>query len=141
MRLILDTNEYIFALDPLSSRPWSIQLFDTLIKQLDDFQVFVPDIIRDEVQHNLPRSLLSNFYRLIMTPQFIHASLFDMPQHYFHKYRQLGLKQADATIAAFAEWQQVDLLISENRHFLRLQADSFTVLDAEQFLTQLKMEI
>lgn len=41
-----------------------------------------------------------------------------------------------ATIAAFAEWQQVDILLSENRHFLQLQVDSFIVFKAEQFLSK-----
>lgn len=143
MRLILDTNEYIFGLDPLSSRLWSIRLFDmlpNLLEQLDDFHVFVPDIIRDEVQHNLPHTLLGDFYRLIIHAPFVHVSLFDMPQHYVHQYRRLGLKQADATIAAFAAWQHVDLLLSENRHFLRLQADRFSVLNAEQFLEALNTD-
>ncbi len=33
-------------------------------------------------------------------------------------YRQLGLKTGDAMIAAFCEQEAIDVLISENRHFL-----------------------
>jgi hypothetical protein len=53
-----------------------------------------------------------------------------------NKYVALGLRaKGDAFIGAFAEWQQVKYLISDNRHFLRqLQTDAYQVLDPLTFL-------
>ncbi len=52
----------------------------------------------------------------------------------------LGLPvKADAFIGAFAEWMQVQYLISDNRHFLRdLATDAFGVLEASNFLMQFR---
>jgi len=45
----------------------------------------------------------------------------------------MGLKPADAFIAAYTEWVGAELLVSENRHFLSRHADlPFRVLPAEQ---------
>ena len=49
------------------------------------------------------------------------------------KYEALGLKPADAFIAAYTEWTGADTLVTENRHFLTRRTDlPFQVLRAEQ---------
>jgi hypothetical protein len=52
------------------------------------------------------------------------------------KYIALGLREkGDAFIGAFAEWQSVCYLISDNRHFrAELHTNAFTVLNPEEFL-------
>jgi len=145
MRLILDSNEYIFGFNPVSEKNWSNVLLDELILLRDEikgFELFVPDIIRDEVQRNLPPIFLDDFYRFITShPKIILASIFDVPENYFQRYHlDLGLKEADATIAAFADWKDVDVLVSENRHFLGLKVEKFKVYRAKRFVHLLESD-
>ena len=138
MRLILDTNEYIFGFSQ-SGPPESAQLLDLvgeLLPDIEEFYLLLPDIIRDEVQRNLLSHLLGDFYRFIMlNPKIVQASVLEIPVSLFqHYHSDLGLKEADATIAAFAEWKAVDYLISENRHFLGLKAEKFVVCNAATFI-------
>jgi hypothetical protein len=55
------------------------------------------------------------------------------------KYIKKGLKKEDAVIGAFTEWVGAKYLISENRHFLQLNAKDFEVLSAKQFLSRFKL--
>jgi hypothetical protein len=51
------------------------------------------------------------------------------------KYERMGLKEADAFIAAYAEWVGADALVSENRHFLGLNPNlPFKIVNAEHCL-------
>ena len=144
MRLILDANEYIFGMDKFSGRTWSIMLLEAignLLREEADFALFVPDIIRDEVQRNIDRRFLSDFYRFISSdPRIVYGSLFEVPVSLFEKYRQeIGLKEADAVIAAFAEWKAVDFVVSENRHiYEELKVDEFITCNAEEFIKLLE---
>jgi len=46
-----------------------------------------------------------------------------------------GLKEGDALIAAFAEFEKVDYLVSENRHIYRnLDISEFIPVNAQEFL-------
>ena len=48
------------------------------------------------------------------------------------------MKEEDALIAAIAEAEQVDCIVSDNRHFYEeLQTQVFLILTAEQFLNAL----
>jgi hypothetical protein len=47
----------------------------------------------------------------------------------------MGLKEADALIAAYTEWAGADALVTENRHFLNKHPNlPFKVLTAEKCL-------
>jgi len=96
----------------------------------------VPEIILREVQRNLPSDLEKDFFKLIQSSQKIeYHTLADVPRATFEKYRQKGLKRADALIAAFADHMKADYIISENRHIYReLEASGFTTLTAQDFL-------
>ena len=49
---------------------------------------------------------------------------------------------ADAQIAAFTEWINADLLISENRHFVReLKPEGFKVLRAKDLIKVLEKSV
>lgn len=139
MRLILDTNEFVFGFDPHSDQPHSIRLIEVvthLVDTQDDFRLFIPEIIRAEVQRNLAERTLGLFYQFAKSsPKVIFGWPHEVPISLFDKYTTLGLKPADALIAAFAEWQHVDVLISDNRHiYERLQVDEFITCTAEEFL-------
>jgi hypothetical protein len=140
MRIVLDSNEYVFGLDTTAGPNPSSRLLDLvriLIDESEDFRLLVPEIIAREVQKNLPPGLEKNFFKLIRSSQKIEFhTLFEVPKAAFQKYRrQTGLKQADALIAAFADHMKADYIISENRHIYRdLKATAFVTLTAEDFL-------
>lgn len=58
-----------------------------------------------------------------------------VPDPYVLQYRTKGLKKGDAVIGGFCEWHHVEVLISENRHFLReLTTDhAFTIMNPSEF--------
>ena len=68
MRIILDTNEYIFGLDRETGEEAPAKVLDAiriLIEESEDFRLLLPEIIRKEVQRNIPAELEGDFYRLI----------------------------------------------------------------------------
>ena len=140
MRIILDTNEYIFGLDRETGEEAPARVLNAiriLIEESEDFRLLVPEIIRKEVQRNIPEDLEGDFYRLIYSSEKIeHHSMLNIPVKLFEKYRnEKGLKEGDALIAAFAEFADVDYLISENRHIYRdLDIRVFTPVNAQEFL-------
>ncbi len=144
MRLILDTNEYIFGLNPGSGRTASIQLLEAigeLLAESPDFTLFVPEIVREEVQRNLAPAFVGDFYRYVTSsPQIVFGSLYDVPVALFEQYHlRIGLKQADAIIAAFADWVDADFLVSDNRHiYAELQVSQFITCTAPQFMAWLE---
>ena len=144
MRIILDTNEYIFGLDTEKGEEAPGRLLNSirvLIEEVENFRILVPEIIRKEVQRNIPEDLEGDFYRLIYVSEKIeHHSMLNIPVKLFEKYmNEKGLKEGDALIAAFAEFAQVDYLISENRHVYRgLEVRKFTPVNAQEFLTILE---
>ncbi len=55
MRIILDTNEYIFGLDRETGEEAPAKVLDAiriLIEESEDFRLLLPEIIRKEVQRN-----------------------------------------------------------------------------------------
>ncbi|MBW2741552.1 MAG: type II toxin-antitoxin system VapC family toxin [Deltaproteobacteria bacterium] len=144
MRIILDTNEYIFGLDSEAGEvaPGSaLDAIRILIEEYEDFRLLLPEIIRKEVQRNIPADLEGDFYRLIYSSEKIeHYSMLDVPLELFEKYRnEKGLKEGDALIAAFAEFVKTDYLISENRHIYRdLDIREFATVNAKEFLKVLE---
>ncbi len=140
MRIVLDSNEYILGLDTTSGPSPSSRLLDLvriLIDESEEFRLLVPEIILREIQRNLPSNLEKDFFRLIQSSQKIeYHDLVQVPKTTFHKYRQQkSLKQADALIAAFADFMKVDYIVSENRHIYRdLKTTGFITLTAQSFL-------
>ncbi len=140
MRIILDSNEYILGLDTTAGPSPSSRLLDFVrifIDESEEFRLLVPEIIVREVQRNLPSDLETDFFRLIQSAQKIeYHDLVEVPKVTFQKYRrQKRLKQADALIAAFADFMKVDYIVSENRHIYRdLKATGFITLTAQDFL-------
>jgi hypothetical protein len=140
MRLILDANEYILGLDETSGEVDSIRLIHEvlpkLIEEVENFALLIPDIVRDEVQRNMPRRTLNRFYRLVTSdPKILYGWLYEVPPELLDKYVTKGLKPPDATVAAFAEWLKADFLISDNRHiYEQLKVDEFVTCTAAEFV-------
>lgn len=140
MRLVLDANEYIFGLNRLSGKSASIRLIHEILPRLmdevEDFSLLVPETVRDEVQRSLTGPLLSDFYRLVTSdPKILYGWLYEVPPEFLDKYAAKGLRPADATIAAFADWFKADFLISDNRHiYEQLKVDEFVTCAAAEFV-------
>ena len=140
MKIILDTNEYLFGLDRESGEEASVKLLNVVrlvIEDIKDFKLLLPEIIREEVQRNIPQQLEKDFYNLIYSSEKIeHHPMMDVPMKLFNKYRnEKELKEGDALIAAFAEFMKVDYLISENRHIYKnLKIKEIATVNASEFL-------
>ena len=131
MLLVLDSNEYLFGLG-LTRRPDSEKLLDLLIEKYPHHQIRVPRLVSEEVRRNLAPQTFARFLQIIQAFTVIDEDSvvsFELGA----KYESLGLKPADAFIAAYTEWTGADTLVTENRHFLTRRTDlPFQVLRAEQ---------
>jgi len=130
LRLVLDANQYIFALGLFRK-----QSCEALLKAiLDTFpkHVFcISRTIMEEVRVNLTPQEFHDFIRLINIFSAIDEDIF-ISFHIGAKYEAMDLKPADAFIAAYTEWIKADALVTENRHFLSRQTTlPFKVLNAE----------
>ena len=133
MLLILDSNEYLFGLG-LTRQPESEKLLEHLIEKYPLHQIRVPRLISEEVRRNLPPQTFSRFLQIVQTFTVIDEDsvvTFELGA----RYEAMGLKAADAFIAAYTECVGAEALITENRHFLIRRTDlPFKVLTAEQCL-------
>lgn len=130
MRICIDSNQFIFGLSG------SDVASETLMKLLPHLDVVIPRLILKEVTRNLNQSQIKAFYALLNQAPRVSTVDEPVPIELVRKYVGLGLREkADAVIGAFAEWQGVRYIISDNRHFLNeLQSSSFDVVTPEEFL-------
>lgn len=113
------------------------QLLDLISPSL---QVVIPRVVAVEVTNYLPSApAAAKFYRLFHNRPFARIIDEPMPEALVDRYVALGLRvKGDAYIGAFAEWQAVRCLISDNRHFLRdLRTDAYRLLSPSDFLALL----
>lgn len=88
----------------------------------------------EEVRRNLPQNAFREFFEFISDLTIIDED-FLVPFELGVKYEIRGFKMADAFIAAYAEWVGADVLVTENRHFLKHNPDlPFKVLTADKCL-------
>jgi hypothetical protein len=136
MRLVLDANEYIYALGPDAAPSGDLLGF---LSRAHGFDVRIVRTIVEEVLRNTPERLHRDFFdslRLLIEDGFGVDEEFVVPHHVAQHYQDIGFKEGDAHIAAYAEVIGADILVSENRrHFHTLAGHlPFQVTDAEQFL-------
>lgn len=131
MLLVLDSNEYLFAVGII--RKLSCEhLLDLIIKQYPAHRIRISRLIINEIRRNLPPEIFGELVTSIQALVLIDEDLV-VPFELGTKYEFAGLKSADALIAAYTEWVGAELLVSENRHFLTRRSDlPFKVLTAEQ---------
>lgn len=133
---MLDANEYIFAFGPeRQSAP--VALLRHLSEQ-GGADVCICRTIVQEVVPNLGDHLAKAFFGWMgaMTGVDEDEVVPFMP---WHRYEAQGFKPADAFIAAYAEYMGAEVVVSENRHFLRTRTDlPFRVLDAAAALKVLR---
>jgi predicted nucleic acid-binding protein len=117
LHFVLDANEYIFAFG-LSREEDSELLLDLIGENKSYHSLSICRTIMEEVRVNLAPKDFHTFIRLINLLTTIDED-FVVPFELGSKYESLGLKTADAFIAAYTEWVGADALVTENRHFLR----------------------
>lgn len=109
-----------------------------LLRSIDSkLQLVIHRLIALEVTRNLTtREQIRTFYGIFYGSLVAFIVDGPVPHSLIEEYAARGLSQkGDAVIGAFAEWMQVDYLISDNRHFLRqLQTDAYRVATPEEFL-------
>jgi len=133
LRLVLDANEYIFALG-LFRKQSCESLLKLLIDNFPSHSISICRTIVEEVRANLTPKEFHHFIKFINTFTTIDEDFF-IPFEIGVKYETRGLKEADALIAAYTEWVGADALVTENRHFLNHHSDlPFKVLTAEECL-------
>jgi len=133
LQLVLDANEYIFALG-LFRKQSCESLLKLLIDNFPSHSISICRTIVEEVRANLTQKEFHNFVKFINLFTSIDED-FLIPFELGFKYERKGLKEADALIAAFTEWVGADVLVTENRHFLNRNTDlPFEVLTAEECL-------
>jgi len=116
MRIVLDSNEFIFAF--MEKKTVCMKI----LENIDLFEVFMPLLILDEIVERLRILVNKNFaskIRHTVLSLSIHIlDISTLPKNLIEKYERKGLRTSDAAIAAFTEYIQADYLLSENRHFL-----------------------
>ena len=133
MQLVLDSNEYIFALG-LSRKESCKTLLEYLIGNIPQHSICICRTIVEEVRANLAIKDFHNFVKFINIFTNIDED-FLVPFELGAKYETKGLKDADALIAAFTDWVGADILVTENRHFLSSRRGlPFKVLNANKCL-------
>jgi len=132
MRFILDSNEYIFAFGS-GRKPACEKLLNKLI-ETGSVSLRICRLIIDEVRGKLNPAAFKECITAINILTTIDED-FIVPDTISFKYESMGLKPADAFIAAYAELVKADILVSENRHFLARHGSlPFKVLTAAKTL-------
>jgi predicted nucleic acid-binding protein len=135
VRVCLDTNVFIVGLsEPNSAAARLLALLPTL-------DTIIPRQVARELSRNLTEAqqvLLFGQAAVAGTFRIVDEVPSDaLVQAYIA--RGLPLK-GDAIIGAFAEHFKVEVLVSLNRHFLRLETDAFEVLTPEELLERIGAE-
>ncbi len=138
MRLVIDTNEYLFAFGLLKLSVCE-ELMAVILEQSPRHTIRISAKIVEEVRRNLTGEAFREFIGFLKALSITIDEDFLVPFELGAKYESKGLKPADAFIAAYAEWTGADILITENRHFLTLHTDlPFRILPAKRCLKFLK---
>ena len=131
--LVLDSNEYIFALGAIRDKA-SEKLLEKILECSQNVSVRIPRLIIEEVRNNLTPEAFKEFILLINKLAKIDEDT-EVPFELGAKYESKGFKPADSFIAGFLEWTGADALVTENHHFLSRQSSlPFKVLNAESCL-------
>ena len=85
---------------------------------LSNLKVIVPNQVRKELSDNLSKQFFKYFYQLALQPN-VHLNYEKVPDEYITMFESKGLKKGDAIIGGFCEWQKVDIIVSDNRYFLK----------------------
>ena len=134
-KAVIDSNEIIIGLTTEDTN--SANFIIKLSEFKDKYEFIISDDIYQEVMRNIPYSTKEKFSKLLGL-KLISVKNFFSDVGLLQKYKNLGFKKGDIAIAAFADKENADILISENRHFLKdLKSSKFKIVNAEQFIKQI----
>ncbi len=140
MLVILDSNEYIFALGSIRD-PLCEKLLQNIVDHSGYLFIRISRLIVEEVRNNLTPEAFKEFILLINKFTKIDEDI-EIPFELGAKYETKGLKPADALIAAYVEYTGAEILVTENRHFLSRQSDlPFKVINAEKCLKLIRSSL
>ena len=115
-RWLLDTNVWIFGLRRDGNFPDSTRL----LSHIGSFIALVPLQVIKELHLNLSESEMGDFYQLLSRfREGAELSWHAIPLERVTLYQQKGCRKGDAIIAASAEALAADLIVSNNRQFLK----------------------
>ena len=135
---VLDSNEYIFSFGLFKKQSCEI-LFNILPEYNDAVSIRITRTILNEVRANLTPEEFKEFVLFVNNFSTRVDEDYEIPFELGSKYEAMGLKPADAFIAAYAEYVGADILVSENRHFLSRHSNlPFKICNAEQCLKLIK---
>jgi predicted nucleic acid-binding protein len=128
MKVSLDTNVWIFGIVGVD------KFCEHILFALQQFEVVLPDQVRVELERNLTEDDMKRFYQFVYQCD-VRIDFERVPTKYLEEFQQKGLKKGDAEIGAFCEWRGIEVLISDNRHFLETlsQERSFQVMSPQEF--------
>lgn len=133
MQLVLDSNEYLFALGS-ERKPSSVALLNLLADHPATYQLRVSRTILQEIRRNTAPQRFRDFWLFLQALGVAVDEDWEVPFELGAKYEARGLKPGDAFIAAYTEWTGAEYLVTENRDFLILTALPFKIARAEAFL-------
>ncbi len=128
MVISLDTNVWMFGL-------FQTNLYcQKILFNLSTFWVVVPNQTRTELERNLSHATMKTFHQVAIEAG-VRLDFEAVPKSYITMFETKGLKKGDAVIGAYCEWRRVDVLVSDNRDFLRglSGAHSFSVMSPQAF--------
>lgn len=128
MQVSLDTNVWIFGIvgvDPFCEK---------ILSNLGKFEIVVSDQIRAELERNLSDYDMKQFYQFVLRSG-ARIDFEKVPSSYIAAFEEKGLKKGDAEIGAFCEWRRTDVVVSDNRDFLKGLSPGhyFEVMSPEEF--------
>jgi hypothetical protein len=134
MQVSLDTNVWIFGILGLDFH------CERILENLDKFEVIIPDQIRAELERNLSNSDMKLFYQFVFSFG-VTVDYARVPPKMIADFEGLGLKKGDAEIGAFCEWRKIDIVVSDNRDFLKglTPTHSFLVMSPNLFCEKFRI--
>ena len=138
-KLVVDTNQFILRFGSLENSASKI-LLNKFPELASSIAIHIPQTVVKEVRNNLSPPRFKEFINFIHAVGTVDEDAL-VPVELAVKYASLGLKPADSFIAAYTDWIQADILVSENRHFLSRQTNlPFKVVTAARCLLILSKE-
>ena len=128
MQVSLDTNVWIFGIIGVDS------FCEKILLNLGKFKIIVPEQVRAELERNLSDYDMKQFYQFVL--RFDVRIDFEMvPSSYITTFKQKGLKKGDVEIGAFCEWRRIDIVVSDNRDFIKGLSSThhFQVMSPKEF--------
>jgi predicted nucleic acid-binding protein len=137
LRYVLDANVYILAFGgpPL---PKIDEMLEVLVSHPDRFELVVGRTILSEIQRHQDTGAMHACWDLLKAIEAVPVEDWQIPYELGEKYRELGFKSGDASIAALTESAGAEYLVTENRDFMDRSRLPFRVVRIAEFLKVVK---